>query len=139
MDALEQAPGTANAPLGVLSRKSVSRLSARLRRDGRPPPPRPFPALFEAQVARTPDAVALVYGQEQLSYGELNRRANRLAHRLIREGIGPESLVGLSVERSPAMVVACSPSSRRALPICRSTRLIPRPAWPSCWRMRSRL
>ena len=66
----------------------------------------PFPTLFEARAVLTPAAVALVFERETLSYGELNRRANRLAHRLIREGIGPESLVGLSAERSPAMVVS---------------------------------
>ncbi|RQP21147.1 AMP-binding protein, partial [Piscinibacter terrae] len=63
--------------------------------------------LFEAQVQRTPQAVALVHGQEQLSYGELNERANRLAHRLIDEcGVGPGVLVGLCVERGTAMVAA---------------------------------
>nr|WP_161974662.1 non-ribosomal peptide synthetase [Albitalea terrae] len=63
--------------------------------------------LFEAQVQRTPQAVALVHGQEQLSYGELNERANRLAHRLIDEhGVGPGVLVGLYVERGTAMVAA---------------------------------
>jgi amino acid adenylation domain-containing protein len=62
--------------------------------------------LVEAQVARTPEAIALVYEQEQLSYGELNERANQLAHYLQREGVGVESLVGLLMERSVEMVVA---------------------------------
>ncbi|MFN0056081.1 MAG: amino acid adenylation domain-containing protein [Planctomycetales bacterium] len=61
--------------------------------------------LFEAQVARTPDAVALVCGDESMTYGELNARANRLAHHLIELGVGPEVLVGLCVERSPVMIV----------------------------------
>jgi nonribosomal peptide synthetase DhbF len=65
----------------------------------------PFQVLFEAQAALTPGAAALISNGEQISYGELNRRANRLAHRLIREDIGPESVVGLSVERSPTIVV----------------------------------
>ena len=64
-----------------------------------------MPSLFEAQVARTPDAVALVYGDARLTYGELNRRANQLAHVLIRRGVGPEQLVGLCVERTPEMIV----------------------------------
>jgi amino acid adenylation domain-containing protein len=64
-----------------------------------------IPALFEAQVARTPDAVALVFGDQTLTYRELNRRANRLAHVLRRHGVGPEVGVGLCVERSPEMVV----------------------------------
>jgi len=61
--------------------------------------------LVEAQVERTPAAVAVVYEQEQLSYGELNERANQLAHYLQREGVGPESLVGILMERSVELVV----------------------------------
>src|SRR5262249_15920321 len=65
-----------------------------------------LPALFEAQVTRTPGAAALIFGQESLSYGELNVRANRLAHHLIDLGVGPESLVGVALERSTEMIVA---------------------------------
>ncbi|MEW5251346.1 amino acid adenylation domain-containing protein [Microbulbifer sp. 2201CG32-9] len=61
--------------------------------------------LFEAQVTRTPDAVALVTGDRQLSYVALNDRANALAHCLMGEGVGPEVRVGLCVERSLEMVV----------------------------------
>ncbi|MGZ4113193.1 MAG: non-ribosomal peptide synthetase, partial [Tumebacillaceae bacterium] len=61
--------------------------------------------LFEQQAARTPDAVAVVYEQERLTYAELNRRANRLAHQLRDHGVGPDVLVGLSVDRSAEMVV----------------------------------
>jgi amino acid adenylation domain-containing protein len=61
--------------------------------------------LFEAQADRTPDAVAVVFEGEQLTYSELNRRANRLAHRLRKFGIGPEVLVGICVERSLEMVI----------------------------------
>jgi nonribosomal peptide synthetase DhbF len=64
-----------------------------------------FPALFEAQVQRCPEASALVFEETILSYGELNLRANRLAHFLIRRGIGPETLVALAVPRSIDMVV----------------------------------
>ena len=56
--------------------------------------------LFEAQVERTPDAVAVVFEDEQLTYGELNRRANQLAHHLRSLGVGPDGLVGICVERS---------------------------------------
>ena len=72
----------------------------------------PFPRqhciheLFEAQAARTPEQIAVVSEQETLSYGELNARANQWAHYLRRMGVGPEVLVGLMLERSPAMVVA---------------------------------
>ncbi|QAX84357.1 non-ribosomal peptide synthetase [Pseudomonas sp. DTU12.3] len=61
--------------------------------------------LIEAQVAKTPDAPALAFGDTRLSYAQLNARANRLAHRLIESGVGPESLVGIAVERSIEMVV----------------------------------
>jgi amino acid adenylation domain-containing protein len=61
---------------------------------------------FEAQVEKTPDAIAVVFEQEQLSYGELNRRANQLAHYLTRLGVGPETLVGLCLERSVDLIVA---------------------------------
>ncbi len=60
---------------------------------------------FEAQAARTPEAVAVVFQDQQLSYRELNRRANQLAHFLRGAGVGPESLVGILMERSPEMVV----------------------------------
>lgn len=61
--------------------------------------------LIEAQVERTPDAVAVVYGEKKLTYRELNRRANQLAHRLRTLNVGPDVLVGLCVERSLEMVV----------------------------------
>ncbi|MCP4664677.1 MAG: amino acid adenylation domain-containing protein, partial [bacterium] len=62
--------------------------------------------LFEAQVARAPEARAVVCAGESLSYGELNRRANRLAHHLRALGVGPEALVVLRLERSLDPVVA---------------------------------
>lgn len=61
--------------------------------------------LFEAQVERTPHAVALVYEETELTYRELNRRANQLAHHLQQLGVKPETLVGLCLERSPEMIV----------------------------------
>jgi amino acid adenylation domain-containing protein len=61
--------------------------------------------LFEAQVERTPDAVAVVFEDQQLTYRELNARANQLAHYLQRLGVKPEVLVGICVERSLEMVV----------------------------------
>jgi amino acid adenylation domain-containing protein len=61
--------------------------------------------LFEAQVERTPDAVAVVFENQQLTYTELNCRANQLAHYLQTLGVGPEVLVGISVERSLEMIV----------------------------------
>jgi amino acid adenylation domain-containing protein len=61
--------------------------------------------LFEAQVGRTPDAVAVKFDDESLTYRELNQRANQLAHYLQALGVGPEVLVGICVERSLEMVV----------------------------------
>ena len=62
-------------------------------------------AMFEEQVARTPEARALVVEDRHFSYAELNTRANRLAHYLVEQGVGPETLVGICMERSLEMVV----------------------------------
>jgi len=61
--------------------------------------------LFEAQVERTPDAVAVVHEAEQLTFHQLNERSNQLAHHLQSLGVGPEVLVGLFVERSVQMLI----------------------------------
>jgi amino acid adenylation domain-containing protein len=61
--------------------------------------------LFEAQAERTPDAIALEFEGIEITYCDLNRQANQLAHHLISLGIGPEKLVGICVERSIEMVV----------------------------------
>ncbi|MFE7033883.1 amino acid adenylation domain-containing protein, partial [Streptomyces sp. NPDC057621] len=63
-------------------------------------PARTLPALFEAQVARTPDRTAVTCGAESLDYAEVNRRANRLARLLAARGIGPETLVALCLPRT---------------------------------------
>ncbi|MGN8278204.1 non-ribosomal peptide synthase/polyketide synthase [Pseudomonas sp. SMN5] len=65
----------------------------------------PVHQLIEAQVERAPQAEALVFEGQALSYAELNARANRLAHGLIERGIGPDVLVGICVHRSVEMVV----------------------------------
>ena len=62
--------------------------------------------LFELQVEKTPDKLALIYEDEEISYSQLNAKANQLAYYLQKQGVGPETLVGISVERSPDMVVA---------------------------------
>lgn len=70
------------------------------------PRERSLAALLEEQVDRTPDEVALVVGSEQLTYRELDDRANALTRRLIQFGAGPDRLVGVCLERSAAMMVA---------------------------------
>ncbi|HEY7220935.1 MAG TPA: amino acid adenylation domain-containing protein, partial [Candidatus Binatia bacterium] len=61
--------------------------------------------VFESQVERSPDAIAVAYGGKQLTYRELNRRANGLAYALQNAGVGPDSLVGICIERSIEMIV----------------------------------
>ncbi|TDC90506.1 non-ribosomal peptide synthetase [Actinomadura sp. 7K507] len=65
-----------------------------------------IPTLFEAQAAARPDAVAVTFDGVSWTYGEVNARANRLAHRLIEQGAGPERFVALSLPRSADLVVA---------------------------------
>ncbi|EPN75972.1 pyoverdine sidechain peptide synthetase IV, D-Asp-L-Ser component, partial [Pseudomonas syringae pv. actinidiae ICMP 19101] len=62
-------------------------------------------SLIEAQVLATPDAPALIFAAEQLSYAQLNARANQLAHRLREAGVGPDVLVGICIERSLELVI----------------------------------
>ena len=64
-----------------------------------------LPELFAAQARRTPEAVAVLFEDRALSYAALEAHANRLAHHLQSLGVGPETMVGLLVERSPEMVV----------------------------------
>jgi amino acid adenylation domain-containing protein len=70
-----------------------------------PPEDRCLHQLFEHQAARAPEAVAVVCGSESLTYGELNRQANRVAHALRRLGVGPEVCVGVCLDRSADLVV----------------------------------
>jgi natural product biosynthesis luciferase-like monooxygenase protein len=69
------------------------------------PPPLCIHEAFEAQVDRTPDAVAVVFRGQSLTYRQLDERANRVAHELIALGVGPDSMVGIFAERSLEMVV----------------------------------
>ena len=91
------------APLAAASKYRVPSAWNRIERDY--PPDKCIHELFEQQVVRTPDAVAVVFEAESLSYRELNTRANRLAHHLRALGVGPDVLVGLCVERSLEMII----------------------------------
>ncbi|MCM3538297.1 non-ribosomal peptide synthetase [Priestia endophytica] len=62
--------------------------------------------VFEKQVKKTPEAIAVIYENEQMTYKELDERANQLAHYLQKRGVGPDSLVGVYMERSTQMMVA---------------------------------
>jgi len=75
---------------------------------GTPPgaAPRPVHLLFEEQAERTPDAVAVSLADETLTYGELRRRSNSLASFLRGRGVGPETRVGVYLDRSPELLVA---------------------------------
>ena len=106
---LHSLPGsqpTCVADLRILPEGEVRRL---LEGFGDGPPRETFDGcihqLFEEQVKRASDAVAVTSGDESLTYGELNERANRVAHYLIRLGVGPESLVGLCMKRSVDVLV----------------------------------
>ncbi len=69
------------------------------------PRDRCFHELFAVQVTKTPDAVAAVFGEEQITYRALDQRANQLAHHLQAQGVGPDTFVGLCVNRSIEMLV----------------------------------
>jgi len=106
VEALEERPDMSALSLAVLpeaERRGLTKLPSR--------PATPPSAvtllheLFERQVERTPNATAIVYEEQVLTYGELNARANQLARYLQRAGVGPDQLVGICVERSLDMVV----------------------------------
>jgi pristinamycin I synthase-3/4 len=94
------------AEFDLLSSSELSRVIEEWNQTSRAIPDTTLTQLFENQVAKTPDAAAVILGDESLSYGDLNARANRLAHVLISFGVGPENFVGLAVPRSAEMLVA---------------------------------
>ncbi|WP_262844593.1 non-ribosomal peptide synthase/polyketide synthase, partial [Sphaerisporangium corydalis] len=68
--------------------------------------PETLAEMVQARVAATPDAVAVISGEISLTYAELNARANRLARRLVAQGVGPESVVGVALPRSEHLMIA---------------------------------
>ncbi len=99
-------PGQRLSELPLLTEEERHRLLVEWNRTEREyPRDRCIHELFEEQVERTPEVVAVVYGDDHLTFRELNARANRLAHHLRGLGVGPERLVGICVERSLEMVV----------------------------------
>ncbi|HEY0022712.1 MAG TPA: non-ribosomal peptide synthase/polyketide synthase [Longimicrobium sp.] len=107
VDALEATPGRAIGSLDVLPEAERRQVVDEWNRtDAEYPAGASIHGLFEAQAERTPDAVAVRFEDEHLTYTELNARANRLAHHLRAMGVGPEVRVGVLMERSLEMVVS---------------------------------
>ncbi len=100
------APDVAIGKLDILAAQERRTILEEWNATARALPSATLPELFAAQAAATPDAVAAVFEGERVSYGELDARANRLAHHLRALGVGPETVVGLCVERSLQMLVA---------------------------------
>ena len=90
----------------VMSEAELNQILVEFNQTAAPyPTDRCIPQCFEAQVAATPDALALISDHQNLTYGQLNERANQVAHYLLSLGVGPETLVGICVRRSPDMIV----------------------------------
>ncbi|NEC17769.1 non-ribosomal peptide synthetase, partial [Streptomyces parvus] len=100
------APGTPVADVDVMAPVERERLLSEWNDSGRDVPDATLARLFADRVAVSPEACALVFGDLAYSYGELNARANRLAHWLIEQGAGPERLVAVVLPRSPDLLVA---------------------------------
>ncbi|MFF5435825.1 amino acid adenylation domain-containing protein, partial [Streptomyces griseofuscus] len=106
VQALDEAPETPLHTLPVLNDTHLSEVLGDWKDVGREVPVGVLPVLFEEQVARTPDAVAVVFEDLKLSYGEVSERANRLARLLVEQGAGPERFVAVALPRSADLVVA---------------------------------
>ena len=125
---LEQGAAHPDSPLhtlDVLEAAERQKLVEGFNDTMRPLPMATLPELFEVQVTRNSRAIAIVNGSQSLTFGELNARANRLAHFLIGVGLGPENLIGVCLDRSFDMATALFAIWKAAQPICRSTPTIP--------------
>ncbi len=103
--AVAVAPDRRLAELSLLPEAERRQLLVEWNATGREIPPGCIHEWIAAQAARTPEAVAVVFGGESLTYRQLDRRANGLALRLLEMGVGPEVRVGIALERSLEMVV----------------------------------
>ncbi|MFI1018280.1 amino acid adenylation domain-containing protein [Streptomyces sp. NPDC020965] len=106
LDQVFEDPTTPVGAVDVLSAQERDRLVREVNDTAHPVPTETLPDAFEAQVERGPDRAALIGERETLTYGEFNRRANRLAHWLIDQGAGPERLIAVRIPRSVELVVA---------------------------------
>ena len=98
-------PDTPAAALPILSPAERHRLLVECNDTAADYPRACLPELIDGVVRSTPDAVAVAFGEESLSYAELDRRSNQLANHHVAHGVGPDVLVGIAVERSLEMVV----------------------------------
>ncbi|MER7849869.1 amino acid adenylation domain-containing protein [Kitasatospora sp. NPDC096077] len=99
-------PARATAELSLLTEAEREEITARQTGPERTLPTCTAPGLFESQVLRTPDALAVAADDDELSYAELNARANRLARHLRTLGAGPETVVAVALPRSAALLTA---------------------------------
>ncbi|WP_245804403.1 amino acid adenylation domain-containing protein, partial [Andreprevotia lacus] len=107
LDALENAPDQALQQLDILpAAERLQLLSSWNATTAAVNPIATIHQLFEAQVARAPERVAVVFGDKQLSYGDLERRANQLAHALQAQGVAPGARIALCMTRSQQLLVA---------------------------------
>ncbi|HSZ40601.1 MAG TPA: amino acid adenylation domain-containing protein [Trebonia sp.] len=104
--ALETAPGMPLRDIEILGEAERHRILAEWNDTARNVPPATVPELFEARAARAPGAVAVACGDVRLTYAQLNERANRLARLLAGRGAGPETLVGVVMDRSADLLIA---------------------------------
>jgi len=107
---LESIASRPDAPLGNVELLSEEERDLLLHKWNTPseahPNAKTIHELFENQVAANPDSIALVVGDARITYADLNQRANRLAHLLIRMGAGPEILIGVCLPRTEQMIIA---------------------------------
>jgi len=101
-----QAPDTPAASLNLLPEPERQRIASWQHGPTINTPDLCVHQLFEQQVARTPEAIALIFEDQQLTYSQLNTRANQLAQHLISLGVGPEDIVAVCLERSVELIVA---------------------------------
>ncbi|MDT0569203.1 non-ribosomal peptide synthetase [Streptomyces sp. DSM 3412] len=99
-------PGTAVTRLDLMSPEEYGQVVRDWNDTAHAVPADTWPAMFAEQVRQRPEAVALVFEDEELTYAELDERANRLAHALIARGAGPERIVALALPRSTELIVA---------------------------------
>ncbi|PSJ30105.1 hypothetical protein B7P34_03670 [Streptosporangium nondiastaticum] len=106
LEAVAADPGSLVGQSDVLTAEERRRLLVEWNDTARPVPAANLPELFQEQVTRTPDRPAVLFEDTTLSYAELNALANRLAHHLIAQGVGPEDVVAVMLPKSAELLVA---------------------------------